>query len=73
MFFSESSVKIDIVSCHCKCGLFSQVQERFMLHCSDEEAVHFMQNLIEVSVTSMMPALVEQLHKVAQVFRKVYF
>lgn len=44
-----------------------------MLHCSDEEAVHFMQNLIEVSVTSMMPALVEQLHKVAQVLRKVYF
>ncbi|XP_025076652.1 phosphatidylinositol 3-kinase catalytic subunit type 3-like isoform X1 [Pomacea canaliculata] len=47
-----------------------KVQERFMLHCSDEEAVHFMQNLIEVSVTSMMPALVEQLHKVAQYWRK---
>lgn len=44
-----------------------QVQERFVLHFTDEEAVHYMQNLIDDSVNSMMPALMEQVHRMAQV------
>ncbi|KAK7116058.1 phosphatidylinositol 3-kinase catalytic subunit type 3-like [Littorina saxatilis] len=47
-----------------------KVQERFVLHYNDEEAVHFMQNLIESSQSAFMPALVEQFHKMAQYWRK---
>ncbi|KAL5005430.1 hypothetical protein ScPMuIL_018886 [Solemya velum] len=47
-----------------------KVQDKFVLHLTDEEAVHYMQNLIDVSVSAMMPALVEQLHKMAQYWRK---
>lgn len=44
-----------------------QVQERFVLHFTDEEAVHYMQNLLESSQSAVMPALVDQFHKMAQV------
>lgn len=47
-----------------------KVQDKFVLHLTDEEAVHYMQNLIEVSVSAMMAAFVEQLHKMAQYWRK---
>ncbi|KAL8613416.1 hypothetical protein ACOMHN_057136 [Nucella lapillus] len=47
-----------------------KLQERFVLHFTDEEAVHFMQNLIESSQTAFMPAVVEQFHKMAQYWRK---
>ncbi|XP_076443450.1 phosphatidylinositol 3-kinase catalytic subunit type 3-like isoform X2 [Babylonia areolata] len=47
-----------------------KLQERFVLHFSDEEAVHFMQNLLESSQTAFMPAVVEQFHKMAQYWRK---
>ncbi|KAH6937551.1 hypothetical protein HPB50_001704 [Hyalomma asiaticum] len=43
-----------------------KVQDKFRLDLTDEEAVHYMQNLIDVSVTAVMPALVEQIHKIAQ-------
>lgn len=43
-------------------------------HCrldlGDEEAVHYLQNLLDMSVTAVMPALVEQLHKFTQYWRK---
>ncbi|XP_074649742.1 phosphatidylinositol 3-kinase catalytic subunit type 3-like isoform X2 [Tubulanus polymorphus] len=47
-----------------------KVQDKFMLDLTDEEAVHCMQNLIDVSVSAMMAALVEQMHKIAQYWRK---
>ncbi|KAK7481316.1 hypothetical protein BaRGS_00027396 [Batillaria attramentaria] len=47
-----------------------KVQERFVLHFTDEEAVHYMQNLLDISVSSMLGPIVEQLHKVAQYWRK---
>lgn len=47
-----------------------KVQDKFRLDLSDEEAVHYMQNLIEISVTDVMAVLVEQIHKIAQYWRK---
>ncbi|ESP05458.1 hypothetical protein LOTGIDRAFT_181298 [Lottia gigantea] len=47
-----------------------KVQEKFVLHYTDEEAVQYIQSLIDVSTSAMMPALVEQLHKMAQYWRK---
>ncbi|XP_076101387.1 phosphatidylinositol 3-kinase catalytic subunit type 3-like isoform X2 [Mytilus galloprovincialis] len=47
-----------------------KVQDKFVLHLNDEEAVHYMQNLIEISVTAMMAAVFENLHKMAQYWRK---
>ena len=44
-----------------------KVQDKFRLDLSDEEAVHYIQGLIEVSVTAVMASLVEQFHKFAQV------
>lgn len=44
-----------------------KVQDKFRLDLNDEEAVYFMQALIDVSVKAVIPAVVEQLHKVAQV------
>ena len=40
-----------------------------MLHFTEEEAVHYMQNLLESSQSAFMPALVEHFHKMAQVSR----
>lgn len=47
-----------------------KVQDKLRLDLGDEEAVHYMQNLIDLSVTAVMAALVEQLHKFAQYWRK---
>lgn len=47
-----------------------KVQDKFRLDLTDEEAVHYMQNLIDESVSSVMPALVEQIHKIAQYWRR---
>lgn len=55
------------VSVNVKFTLHFQVQERFVLHFTDEEAVHYMQNLLESSQSAVMPALVDQFHKMAQV------
>lgn len=44
-----------------------KVQDKLKLDLSDEEAVHYIQNLIDISVTAVMAALVEQIHKFAQV------
>ncbi len=44
-----------------------QLQDRFCLDLSDEAAVHYMQNVIDVSLTATMAALMEQMHKFAQV------
>ena len=47
-----------------------KVQDKFRLDLSDEEAVHYIQNLIEISVSDVMAVLVEQIHKIAQYWRK---
>ncbi|XKL66682.1 hypothetical protein PGB90_010102 [Kerria lacca] len=47
-----------------------KVQDKFRLDLGDEEAVHYFQNLLDTSVTAVMAALVEQLHKFAQYWRK---
>lgn len=48
----------------------SQVQDKFRLDLSDEEAVHYMQSLIDESVGALFAAVVEQIHKFAQVCGK---
>ncbi|XP_046401340.1 phosphatidylinositol 3-kinase catalytic subunit type 3 [Ischnura elegans] len=47
-----------------------KVQDKLRLDLGDEEAVHYVQNLLDLSVTAVMPALVEQFHKFAQYWRK---
>ncbi|XP_043278033.1 phosphatidylinositol 3-kinase catalytic subunit type 3 [Venturia canescens] len=47
-----------------------KVQDKLRLDLSDEEAVHYVQNQLDLSVTAVMAALVEQLHKFAQYWRK---
>lgn len=47
-----------------------KVQDKFRLDLSDEEAVHYVQNLIDISVSDVMAVLVEQIHKIAQYWRK---
>jgi hypothetical protein len=45
-------------------------QDKFRLDLSEEEAVQYMQNLIDVSATAIMAAMVERLHSLAQYWRK---
>ncbi|XP_011311531.1 phosphatidylinositol 3-kinase catalytic subunit type 3 [Fopius arisanus] len=47
-----------------------KVQDKLRLDLSDEEAVHYVHNLLDLSVTAVMAVLVEQLHKFAQYWRK---
>ena len=46
-----------------------KVQDKFRLELTDEEAVQYMQNLIDVSATAVMAAIVERIHKLAQFWR----
>uniref|UniRef100_A0A8C5XP02 Phosphatidylinositol 3-kinase catalytic subunit type 3 n=1 Tax=Microcebus murinus TaxID=30608 RepID=A0A8C5XP02_MICMU len=43
-----------------------KVQDKFRLDLSDEEAVHYMQSLIDESVHALFAAVVEQIHKSAR-------
>uniref|UniRef100_A0A3P8ZG53 Phosphatidylinositol 3-kinase catalytic subunit type 3 n=1 Tax=Esox lucius TaxID=8010 RepID=A0A3P8ZG53_ESOLU len=47
-----------------------KVQDKFRLDLSDEEAVHYMQILIDESVGALFAAVVEQIHKFAQYWRR---
>lgn len=47
-----------------------KVEENLKLGLTDEEAVQHLQNLLDVSISAVMPALVEQIHKLAQYWRK---
>ncbi|XP_073926015.1 phosphatidylinositol 3-kinase catalytic subunit type 3 isoform X6 [Castor canadensis] len=47
-------------------SLGKTVQDKFRLDLSDEEAVHYMQSLIDESVHALFAAVVEQIHKFAQ-------
>ena len=46
---------------------YLQVQDKFRLDLNDEEAVHYMQTLIDESVGALFAVVVEQFHKFAQV------
>ena len=48
-------------------SLIHQVQDKFRLDLSDEEAVQYLQALIDESVNAVFASLTEQLHKFAQV------
>ena len=45
------------------------MQDKFRLDISDEEAISYMQDLIDVSASAVMAALVERLHRWAQFMR----
>lgn len=47
-----------------------KVQDKLRLDLGDEEAVQYFKHLLDISVTAVMAALVEQLHKFAQYWRK---
>ncbi|CAB3384337.1 Hypothetical predicted protein [Cloeon dipterum] len=47
-----------------------KVQDKLRLDLGDEEAVSYVQGQLDLSVTAVMAALVEQLHKFAQYWRK---
>lgn len=47
-----------------------KVQDKFRLDIGDEEAVLYLKNLLDESVSAVMPALVEQIHKFTQYWRK---
>ena len=47
-----------------------KVLDKFKLELNDEAAVKHMQELIDISVSAFMPALVEQFHKITQMLRK---
>jgi phosphatidylinositol 3-kinase len=46
-----------------------KVLDRFRLDLSDEEAIQFFQSIIDESIGAYFPQVLEQLHKVAQLFR----
>ena len=48
------------------CG---QVQEKFKLELSDEEAVQYFQELINDSASALFPQITETIHRYAQYWR----
>ncbi len=47
----------------------SKIQERFRLDLNDEEAIQYMSVLLDESMSAFFPQMMEQLHKVAQLWR----
>uniref|UniRef100_A0A6B2EGU4 Phosphatidylinositol 3-kinase catalytic subunit type 3 n=1 Tax=Phlebotomus kandelakii TaxID=1109342 RepID=A0A6B2EGU4_9DIPT len=47
-----------------------KVEDNLRLGLNDEEAVQHLQGLLDFSISAVMPALVEQIHKLAQYLRK---
>ncbi|KAG8194041.1 hypothetical protein JTE90_028384 [Oedothorax gibbosus] len=47
-----------------------KVQDKFRLDLPDEEAVHYIQNIIDESASAVMPVVVEQIHRIAQYWRR---
>lgn len=44
-----------------------KVQDKFCLHLTEEQAVHYFQSLIDESVNAQFAVMVEKIHKWAQV------
>ena len=66
------SLILTFLWCHFESRPNLQVQDKFLLTLSDEEAAKEMQNLLEVSVSALMPAIAETFHRIAQVSFIVY-
>jgi phosphatidylinositol 3-kinase len=49
--------------------IVKKIQEKFRLDISDEEAVRYIQNVIDVSAMAVIPGLVDRVHKLAQLMR----
>lgn len=47
-----------------------KVEERFQLNLTDDEAIKFFQNLINESVSAMIPQIAEAIHGWTQHWRK---
>jgi phosphatidylinositol 3-kinase len=47
-----------------------KVEDKFRLDLSDEEAVKYLQSLIDFSIRAIFPELMEKIHKFAQDLRK---
>lgn len=47
-----------------------KVEDNLKLNLSDEEAVQHLQNLLDISLSAIMPAIADQFHKIAQYWRK---
>lgn len=47
-----------------------KVEENLQLGLTDEEAVQHLQSLLDISIKAVMPALVEQIHRFTQYWRK---
>ena len=47
-----------------------QVQEKFRLDLSEEEAIKYFQALINDSVSALFPQVIETIHKWAQYWRR---
>lgn len=45
----------------------SQVEDKLRLDLTEEEAVKYLQGLIDLSIRAMFPELMEKIHKFAQV------
>lgn len=50
-----------------------KVQDKFKLELNDEQAAHYITEQVEQSVRSIMPVVVDQLHKMTQVCLKLIF
>lgn len=50
-----------------------KVQDKFKLELNDEQAVHYITEQVEQSVRSIMPVVVDQFHKMAQVRLRTFF
>ena len=44
-----------------------QVEDKFRLDLTDEEAVKYLQGLIDISIRAIFPELMEKIHRLAQV------
>ena len=60
--------KIQVISC--RFPLLWQLQEKFRFDLSEEEAVQFIQEMIQESVSALFPQMMETIHKWAQYWRK---
>ena len=47
----------------------NKVQERFRLDLNDEDAIYYMSLIIDESLSSLFPQMMEQLHRVVQLWR----
>lgn len=49
--------------------MVNKVQERFRLDLNDEDAIYYMSLIIDESLSSLFPQMMEQLHRVVQLWR----